>query len=345
MSRVSTMRPVGPGTRRLFAAVVAAQSVIVVTGGLVRLTGSGLGCPTWPECAPGSYVPTVEQAEGVHSYIEFGNRLLTFVLTAVVIAAVVAAWRHRPRRSDLLALAGLQLVGVAAQAALGGITVLTGLNPATVAAHFLLSMILIAGAVVLLEVSGRGRDRRRSVRALGGDDRPGSSGVAEVAPVLGAESTSDTVSPVRTEIRWLGVVLLVVAALVLVMGTIVTGSGPHSGDAEQPARLDVDPQTVSWLHADLVFLLLGLSVAMVLALRLTDAPMSLRRRAAAVLAVLLAQGAVGYLQYFTGVPAALVALHMVGACLVVITTVRLLLALRPAAAPTVAPTELAATAS
>ena len=345
MSRVSTMRPVGPGTRRLFAAVVAAQSVIVVTGGLVRLTGSGLGCPTWPECAPGSYVPTVEQAEGVHSYIEFGNRLLTFVLTAVVIAAVVAAWRHRPRRSDLLALAGLQLVGVAAQAALGGITVLTGLNPATVAAHFLLSMILIAGAVVLLEVSGRGRDRRRSVRALGGDDRPGSSGVAEVAPVLGAESTSDTVSPVRTEIRWLGVVLLVVAALVLVMGTIVTGSGPHSGDAEQPARLGVDPQTVSWLHADLVFLLLGLSVAMVLALRLTDAPMSLRRRAAAVLAVLLAQGAVGYLQYFTGVPAALVALHMVGACLVVITTVRLLLALRPAAAPTVAPTELAATAS
>ena len=345
MSRVSTMRPVGPVTRRLFAAVVVAQSVIVVTGGLVRLTGSGLGCPTWPECAPGSYVPTVEQAEGVHSYIEFGNRLLTFVLTAIVIAAVVAAWRHRPRRFDVLVLAGLQLLGVAAQAALGGITVLTGLNPATVAAHFLLSMILIAGAVVLLEVSGRGRERRKSVCALGGDGRTGSSGVAEVAPVFGAESTSDTVSPVRTEIRWLGVVLLVVAALVLVMGTIVTGSGPHSGDAVQPARLGVDPQTVSWLHADLVFLLLGLSVAMVLALRLTDAPMSLRRRAAAVLAVILAQGAVGYLQYFTGVPAALVAVHMVGACLVVITTVRLLLALRPAAAPTVAPTELAAAAS
>jgi cytochrome c oxidase assembly protein subunit 15 len=310
MTRVSTTRPVGPRTRRIFAAVVVAQSAIVVTGGLVRLTGSGLGCPTWPECAPGSYVPTLEQAEGVHSYIEFGNRLLTFLLSAVVIAAAVAAWRHRPHRRDLLALAGLQLVGVAAQATLGGITVLTGLNPATVAAHFLLSMVLIAGAVVLLEVSGR----------------------VQVSP------------PVRPEIRWLGGALLVVAALVLVVGTVVTGSGPHSGDAAAPARFGFDPQTVSWLHADLVFLFLGLALAMVLALRVTDAPGRAQRRAAALLAVIVAQGAVGYVQYFTGVPAALVALHMIGACLVVITTVRLALALFAESVPADEARSLLATA-
>jgi len=284
---------VGPGSRRFFAGVVVAQTAIVVTGGLVRLTGSGLGCPSYPECTPGSYVPTREQAEGIHSYIEFGNRLLTFVLTAVVIAAVVVAWRHRPRRRDLLVLAGLQLVGVAVQAALGGVTVLTGLHPATVAAHLLLSMALIAGAVVLLEVSGR------------------------VVPT----------PPVRPEIRWLGGALLGVAGCVLVLGTVVTGSGPHSGDAEQPARFGFDPQMVSWLHADLVFLFLGLALAMVLALRLTDSPLRAQRRAAALLAALVAQGVVGYVQYFTGLPEAVVAVHLVGACLVVITVVRLQLAL------------------
>lgn len=308
-----------PVTRRTFLAVVLAQSAIVVTGGLVRLTGSGLGCPTWPECAPGSYVPTVEQAEGVHSYIEFGNRLLTFVLSAVVLAAVVAAWRHRPRRRDLRVLAALQLLGVAAQAGLGGVTVLTGLDPATVAAHFLLSMVLVAGAVVLLEAGGRPAD----VPAAGG-------AVALAAP------------PVRPEIRWLGAALSLAAALVLVVGTVVTGSGPHSGDAEQPARFGLDPQTVSWLHADLVFAFAGLTFAMMLALRLTDAPAAARRRAAAVLAVIFAQGAVGYVQYFTDLPAALVVLHMAGACLVVVTTVRLQLTLRSGPEPAGALPELAA---
>ena len=327
MNQMSTKRPVGPVTRRIFAGVVVAQSAIVVTGGLVRLTGSGLGCPTWPECAPGSYVPTLEQAEGVHSYIEFGNRTLTFVLSTVVIAAMVAAWRHRPRRPDLIVLSGLQLFGVAAQATLGGITVLTGLHPATVAAHFLVSSVLIAGAVVLLEVSGQGKDRRKSARGLGRGDHGGTSGDPGTACIIGADGASDTLPPVRREIRGLGGALLIVAALVLVMGTIVTGSGPHSGDAAAPARFGFDPHTVSWLHADLVFLFLGLSVAMVMAVRLTNAPSDTRRRATAVLAVIVVQGAVGYLQYFTGVPAALVALHMVGACLVVITTVRLALAL------------------
>jgi len=308
---VLTTRPVGLVTRRIFVAVVVAQSAIVVTGGLVRLTGSGLGCPTYPECVPGSYIPVREQAEGIHSYIEFGNRLLTFVLTAVVVAAVVAAWRHRPRRQDLIVLARLQLVGVVAQAALGGVTVLTGLHPATVAAHFLLSMVLIAGAVVLLDVSG------------------------------GVQATP----PVRPEIRWVGSVLLGVTGLVLMMGTVVTGSGPHSGDAEQPARFGFDPQTVSWLHADLVFLFVGLAVAMVLALRLTDAPVRTSRRAGALLAVILVQGAVGYVQYFTDLPEALVALHLVGACLVVITVVRLQLALGSAPVQRDLAAELAGAAS
>ena len=318
-----------PVTHRIFVGVVVAQSVIVVTGGLVRLTGSGLGCPTWPTCAAGSYVPTLKQAEGIHSYIEFGNRLLTFVLTAVVFAAVVAAWRHRPRRRDLIVLAGLQLLGVAIQAIMGGITVLTGLHPATVAAHFLVSMVLIAGAVVLLEVSGRGRDRRKTAAAMDGADRSDYRG--------GVRGEA-----VRAEVRWLGAALLVVAALVLAVGTVVTGSGPHSGDAAQPARFGLDPQTVSGLHAGLAFLFLGLALAMVLALRLTDAPLRARRRAAAVLAVIVAQGAVGYAQYFTGLPAALVALHMIGACLVVITTARLRLALRPEPVPVGAPPDLAA---
>jgi cytochrome c oxidase assembly protein subunit 15 len=289
-------RPVGTGTQRVFFAVVLAQIGIVLTGGLVRLTGSGLGCPTWPQCAPGSYTPTFEQAEGWHSVIEFGNRLLTFVVGFVVLAGVVAAWRHRPRRPALVALAVVQLLGVLGQAVLGGITVLTGLHPATVAAHFLLSMLLIGFAVVLYR------------RAREGDAPPQRL--------------------VRREVQHLGTTLLVVAALVLAVGTVVTGSGPHSGDAEEPARFGLDPRTVGWVHADLVFLFLGLTVAMMLALRLTDGPRTARRRAAQLLTVILAQGAVGYVQYFTGLPIALVAVHMLGACLVVVTTVGLVLALR-----------------
>ena len=289
-------RPVGPWTRRIFQANLVCQIGIVVTGGAVRLTGSGLGCPTWPQCAPGSYTPTLEQAEGFHKYVEWGNRMLTFVLAAVAIAALAAAWRHRPRRRPLVLLAAAGLLGIVAQAVLGGITVLTGLNPAIVAAHFLLSMALIAAAALLLHRSAESSD-------------------------------GPATSLVRPEIRWLARALIVVSIAVLVVGTVVTGSGPHSGDADTPARFELDPQAMSWLHADLVIAFLGLTAAMIVALRLVEAPPLARSRSWQLLAISLAQGLLGYTQYFTGLPEILVGLHMLGACLVWLFTLRLVFAL------------------
>lgn len=279
--------------RGIFIANLVAQIAIVVTGGIVRLTGSGLGCPTWPECAEGSYIPTSRQEESWHKYVEFGNRLLTFVLAALAIAALLGAWAwwRRQRRQGLatrgpvLALAAIPLVGTVVQALLGGVTVLTGLNPWAVSAHFLVSMAIIAGCVVLVVRAGEPGDR----------------------PVQGL---------VRPEVRWLTRALLAVTAVVVVLGVIVTGSGPHSGDADTEARFGVDPRTVSWLHADSVLLFLGLTVGLLVALRVTHAPDRAVRAVVILLAVALAQGVVGYAQYFTGLPWVLVALHMLGASLV-----------------------------
>lgn len=279
--------------RGIFIANLVAQIGIVVTGGIVRLTGSGLGCPTWPECAEGSYIPTSRQEESWHKYVEFGNRLLTFVLAALAIAAVVGAWawwrRQRRQgvaaRGPVLALAAIPLAGTVVQALLGGVTVLTGLNPWAVSAHFLVSMAIIAGCVVLVVRAGEPGDR--PVHTL-----------------------------VRPEVRWLTRALVAVTAVVVVLGVIVTGSGPHSGDAETEARFGVDPRTVSWLHADSVLLFLGLTVGLLVALRVTHAPARAVRAVVILLAVALAQGLVGYAQYFTGLPWVLVALHMLGASLV-----------------------------
>jgi cytochrome c oxidase assembly protein subunit 15 len=271
-----------------------AQVAIVVTGGLVRLTSSGLGCPGWPRCGEDSLVP--REATSYHQYVEFGNRMLTSIVGAVALACVVAAWRHRPRRRSLVLLASVLLGGVAAQAVLGGITVLTGLHPATVAAHFLVSMTLVAFAVALYERS--------------------------------AEGDSPPLPLVRTEARVLGFALLGSVTAVLVMGTVVTGSGPHSGDADEVARFGFDPRTVAWMHADLVWLFMGLLVGMLVLLRATDAPPLARQRALVVLAVALAQGGIGYFQYWADLPIAAVALHMLGASLLMVSVVRLIYALR-----------------
>jgi heme a synthase len=278
-------------------ATIVVQVGIVVTGSLVRLTGSGLGCPTWPECADGSLVPVAEQAEGFAKYIEFGNRLLTFVVLAVVIASIVAAWRHSPRRRPLLLLALAGLGGVLGQAVLGGITVLADLHPATVAAHFLLSMALIAAAVVL---HFRGNE----------------SGDGPVEPL------------VRHELRLLSWGIVAVAALVIVLGTVVTGSGPHSGDADSPARFGFDVRAVSWLHADVVILFTGLVIALLLGLRLTAAPHNVRRAGGWLAAITVAQAAIGYAQYVTGVPEVLVALHVLGACALWVAVLRVHLCTR-----------------
>jgi heme a synthase len=281
---------------RLALANAVANGAIVVTGGAVRLTGSGLGCPTWPRCTSESFVATPELAG--HGVIEFGNRLLTFVLAAVAIATVVAVWRSA--RRDLRPLAVLTFLGIPAQALLGGVTVLTGLDPWTVAAHFLLSIVLIALATVLWLRSrepGVGRPLLR---------RPLALLVAGTAAVTG---------------------------VVLVLGTLVTGSGPHSGDVDADDvptgdRMGFDVELISQVHADAVFLLVGLTVALLVALYATDAPGRVKRAARDLLVVQLAQGVVGYVQYFTDLPVALVLLHMLGAVLVTAFTARLVWSVR-----------------
>ena len=264
-------------------ASLVANIGIVVTGGVVRLTGSGLGCPTWPRCTDASFVP--HRALGMHSAIEFGNRLLTFVVAAVAIATFVVAWRCG--RTAVLRLAFLLALGVPAQAVIGGVTVLTGLNPWIVSFHLLVSLAMVGLAVALLRHASDGD----------GPSRP-------LAP---------------PGMVWLVRTVFVVGWVVLYVGTVVTGSGPHAGDVNAP-RNGLDPRALSQLHADVVFLLLGLTVAAALVLRTAPAGDRSRRRlsnaAALLLVVLLAQGLVGFVQYATDLPVVLVALHLLGAALV-----------------------------
>ncbi|MGY1692806.1 COX15/CtaA family protein [Geodermatophilus sp. SYSU D01105] len=278
--------PVSPAVlSRLALANAVANGAIVLTGGAVRLTGSGLGCPTWPRCTDESFMATPELAG--HGAIEFGNRLLTFVLAAVAIATVVAVFRST--RRDLRGLAVVSFLGIPAQALLGGVTVLTGLNPWTVAAHFLLSSVLVALTTVLWL-----RSREPGVGQL----------------------------LVRRPFALLVNGIGVATAAVLVLGTVVTGSGPHSGDPEA-GRTGFDPELVSQLHADVVFLLLGLTVALLVALHATDSPGRVKQAARDLLVVQVLQGVVGYVQYFTHLPVVLVLLHMLGAVLVTAFTARL----------------------
>jgi cytochrome c oxidase assembly protein subunit 15 len=287
--------------RRIYAANLVAQGAIIVTGAVVRLTGSGLGCPTWPQCTDGSFVPVAAQDEGFHKWIEFGNRTLTFVLGLLAIAAVVAAVadarRRRgtglPARRGLTVLAAVPLLGTVAQAVLGGITVLTGLSPLIVGAHFLVSMVIVALVTILVRRAGEPADSPVTVL---------------VSPAI------------RTGIHGLAGVM----AAVVVVGVLVTSSGPHAGDERTP-RLGIDPQTISWLHADLVLLAIGLTIGLLVALRSTGAPPEIGHAAMTMLLLMLAQGSLGYVQYFTGLPWVLVAVHVLGAVLVWWATVRLLL--------------------
>lgn len=265
--------------RPLAATTLAVNILIVVTGGVVRLTASGLGCPTWPRCTEESFVPHGEL--GLHGVIEFGNRLVTFLLAAVAIATFLAAWRHgRPAVTRLAFVLGL---GVPAQAVVGGITVLTDLNPWVVAFHLLVSMAMIQVAVVLL-------------RRLREGDGP-------------------VVATVPRGATWLVRSTFVAGWAVLYLGTVVTGSGPHAGDIDAP-RNGLDPAALTQLHTDAVFLLLGLTLAAVLALPAVDAPARAVRAARLLLGLELAQGVVGFVQYFTGLPVVLVGLHLLGSALV-----------------------------
>lgn len=268
------------------------QAGLVVTGGAVRITGSGLGCPTWPECTPGSYVPVEGQAEGAfHAWIEFGNRLLTFVLFFAAIAAIIYAIRKV--RKDLLWRAALQLLGILGQGVLGGITVLTDLNPLAVASHFILSVFLIAGAASLVE---RARTPLLSIR------------------------------PTEIKLRVLVTAQVALTFIVIVLGTLVTGSGPHAGDAQAP-RLNIDSRAISWLHADAVIALLGVSLALCVLPNLSPVT---KKRIKYFFGFTLAQALVGYIQYVQGLPELLVILHLLGSTLVWIATWRIWLSVTTA---------------
>jgi cytochrome c oxidase assembly protein subunit 15 len=253
------------------------QATLIVTGGAVRLTGSGLGCPTWPECTPGSYIPVAHQAEPLlNVWIEFGNRLLGIVLGFVSLLVVIAVLKSK--RKDLRILAFGQLLGVIVQGILGGITVRTDLHPNFVAPHFLISIILIPGAVSLYS-------RRRT-------------------PAVFVKSSSLT--------NRISLAHVTTAFLAIVLGTIVTGSGPHAGDA-QAERLNLDIQIISWLHADAVIILLGITLAFYVAQGTSERT---KKTIKIFSALALVQGGIGYIQYFTGVPEILVGAHILGATLV-----------------------------
>ena len=258
----------------LAVANLVANIGIVVTGGAVRLTGSGLGCPTWPRCTDESYV--AHGALGVHGVIEFGNRMLTWVLVVIAIGCFLAALRSGDRRARTLSV--VIALGIPAQAVIGGISVLTKLNPYVVGFHLLVSMAIVAVCVVLLD-------------HLRGPARP------DAPPLL----------------RRLGWGLLAVGWVVLWLGTIVTGSGPHSGDLESK-RTGLDPQVMSHLHAFAVYALVALTVVALVLVRRSGGPV-LVRALVLLLGVELLQGVVGFVQYVNDLPELLVGLHMLGAAL------------------------------
>lgn len=267
--------------RRLTALTVVVTGVIVVSGGAVRLTSSGLGCPTWPNCAPGQLDAT---GLGLRGAIEFGNRVVTVAITLLVTVTAVATWRLDQRRPDLRALAAGMVAGVLGNAVIGGVTVLTGLAPAWVAVHFLFNMALLVVALTL---------HRRAGHPAGDPGR--------------ASAGADIVLLAR--------VTTVVAGFVLAAGTLATGSGPHGGDRTAPRFGFAALERVTALHADAAMVLLGLVVAAVLVTRVTALPPLLRRRATALGTVVAAQAVLGFTQYLLDLPAVLVLAHIAGATL------------------------------
>lgn len=254
------------------------QSALVITGGAVRVTGSGLGCPTWPECTPGSYTPVPGQAEGaLHAWIEFGNRLLTFALLFAALATVIAIFRAG--RRDLRFLGATQVLGILGQGVLGGITVLTDLNPLAVGSHLLLSILLIAAATSL-------HSRRHH-------------------PYVRTSSS-------QVRISRLSLAHINVAFVAITIGTLVTGSGPHAGDVDAP-RLDFAITTITRFHSASVWLLMGITLVFLFSKSLN---FETKRWLRIFLVLAIAQGGLGYIQYFLGVPEGLVVLHLLGSVLV-----------------------------
>jgi heme a synthase len=302
------LSPTLTSLRRLALAGVIADTVIMSTGAAVRLSASGLGCPDWPRCSAADIVASKNAGQTLlNTWIEFGNRLLNVPLVIIAGLIFVAAWRYRPdgkRRRDLVWLAATQPLGVVAQAVIGGIVVLTRLNPALVSVHFLVSAVIVAAAVAL------------HMRCTEG----GTAG-----------------PPVRRDLQLISAALVVVTGVMLAAGTVVTGTGPLAGHADTP-RYKLPLEGVTQLHADIGWLLAGLSVALVLGLRLSGAPPRAVRAGWIMLAALGLQGVIGYIQYFTHLPAGLVWVHVTGSVVVWIAVLRLFFAVRERGQVNTAPT-------
>jgi len=291
--------------RLIAAAVILTQGGIAVTGAIVRVTASGLGCPTWPQCFPGSFTPVpVAEVPVIHQAVEFGNRMITFLVVLTAALAVLAVTRAR-RRREVLGYAWLMPISTVAQAVIGGITVLTGLLWWTVAIHLLVSMTMVWLAVLLYVKIGEPDD-----------------GVPTAY--------------VPKPLRWLTVLTATTLAAVLVTGTLVTGAGPHAGDksVEQPVpRLQVEITTLVHLHSSLLVAYLSLVVGLGFALLAVRAPRPVLLRLGVLLALVCGQGLVGTVQFFTGVPAALVAIHVAGAAACTAATAALWASMRQRAQP------------
>jgi len=264
--------------RRLTVAAAVAMGAIVVTGAAVRLTGSGLGCPTWPRCTETS----IASPWSYHGVVEFGNRVVTTVVGVYVVLVAVAAVLRAPRRRDLTWLAWSLVGGFVGQAVIGGLSVLYDLSPPWVMAHFLLSILMLWASLVLVH--------RADPAWL---PRPPAA---------------------RRELVLLGRLLVVVAGVVLVLGTVTTGTGPHAGDgAHHVRRFGFPLERVTQLHADAALLLTGLIVATLFAVRLTDVSATVRRRSMWLAGAVVVQIAIGYTQYFLDLPPGVVELHVAGA--------------------------------
>lgn len=271
--------------RIIAAAVILTQGGIAVTGAIVRVTASGLGCPTWPQCFPGSFTPVPHpEVAGIHQAVEFGNRLLTFLVVLTAAAAVIAVTRAR-RRREVLVYAWLMPASTVAQAVIGGITVLTGLLWWTVAIHLLVSMAMVWLAVLLFVKIGQ----------------PDDGVVTQRAP---------------KPLRQLTVLSAMTLAAVLVTGTMVTGAGPHAGDKspDRPVpRLQIEITTLVHMHSSLLVAYLALLVGLGFGLLAVRTVNDVLKRLAVLVVLVIAQGTLGAVQYFTGVPEVLVAIHVAGA--------------------------------
>jgi cytochrome c oxidase assembly protein subunit 15 len=269
------LSPTLPQLRRLALAGVIADIVIMSTGAAVRLSASGLGCPDWPKCSQADVVASHNAGQTLlNTWIEFGNRLLNFPLVAITAILFIAAWRFQPRRRDLVWLGAIQPLGVVAQAVLGGIVVLTKLNPAAVSVHFLLSASLVGAAVLLY-----------------------------------ARCTEFEAPSARRDLRLLSALLVAVTCAMLAAGTVVTGTGPLAGHADTP-RYHLPLEGVTQLHADIGWLMGGLAVALMLGIRMSGAGPAAMRAGWIVVAGLGVQGTLGYVQYFNHLPAGLVWVHV-----------------------------------